>query len=136
MAIPLSKQDLLDIVVAASTLDERLDKGFLPDVAKANEEIVNARFDAWCQTVARGDLEQFRRRLAWDGRSEEMVRRILGAVSMPQDAPLPAWAVTLGEVLRLAAGLSANEATARQTGEGHLPFLKAKEPFPFEEILV
>src|SRR5690348_6000629 len=107
-AISLSKQDLLDIVAAASTLDERLDKGFLPDAAKGNEEIVNARFDAWCHTVAKGDLEQFRRRLAWDGRSEEMARRVVGAVSMPEDAPLPAWAETLGEVLRLARSLSAD----------------------------
>src|SRR3989442_587476 len=40
MVIPLSKQDLLDIVAAASTLDERLDKEFLPDDVRANDEIL------------------------------------------------------------------------------------------------
>ncbi len=135
MVIPLSKQDLLDIVAAASTLDERLDKEFLPDDVRENDEIVNARLEAWCQTIAKGDWEQFRRRLAWDDRREEMVRRVLGTVRMPEGAPLPAWAETLSEVLSVAASLPTDKPGTSHE-EDSLPFLDAKEPFPFEEILV
>jgi type 2 lantibiotic biosynthesis protein LanM len=136
MAISLSKQDLLDIVAAASTLDERLDKGFFPDVAKGNEEIVNARLDTWCRAIAKGDWEQFHRRLAWDGRTEEMVRRVLDVVRMPQDAPLPTWANTLSEALSLSASASVEETAASQEDENRLPFSDAKEHLPFEELLI
>ena len=132
----LSKQDLLTIVAAASTIDERLDKEFLPDYARTSDEIVDIYLTSWCQTITKGDWEQFRQRLAWDGLNEERVRRVLGAVRAPEDTSLPAWADTLGEVLHLATGLHIDEVRANQDGEGHLLLFDAKEPFPFEEILV
>ncbi len=132
----LSQQDLLDIVARAATIDERLDKGFLPSDAQANEVVVKTRLDTWCQTVAKGDREQFRRRLAWDSLNEEIVQRILGAVRVPEGTPLPAWAETLSEAMSLAASLPVDEAGASQVDAGRLPFLAAKGPFPFEELLV
>ena len=132
----LSQQDLLDIVATAGTIDERLVKGFLPSDAQANEMVVKTRLDTWCQTIAKGDWEQFRRRLAWDGLNEEIVQRILGAVRVPEGTPLPAWADTLSEAVSLAASLPVDEAGASQADAGRLPFLAAKEPFPFEELLV
>src|SRR6266566_6257646 len=131
----LSQQDLLGIVATAGAIDERLDKGFLPSDAQTNEVVVKTRLDTWCQTVAKGDWEQFRRRLVWDGLDEDMVRRVLGAVCVPEGLPLPAWAETLSEAVGLAASLPVDEAGASQAEEGRLLFLDAKEPFPFEEIL-
>ena len=49
-----SPQDLLNIVAAGSSLDERLAKGFLPGGAQTSETTVKARLDAWSQAVARG----------------------------------------------------------------------------------
>jgi type 2 lantibiotic biosynthesis protein LanM len=132
----LSQQDLLDIVARAATIDERLDKGFLPIDAQANEMVVKTRLDTWCQTVAKGDWEQFRRRLAWDSLDEDMVRRVLGAVRVPEGTLLPAWAETLSETVSLAASLPVDEAGASRADAGPLSFLDAKEPFPFEELLV
>lgn len=136
LALALSNQDLLDIVAAASTIDERLAKGFLPEYARTNAQIVTARLEAWCQAIAKGDWEQFRQRLAWDDLDEERVRPVLGAVRQPERLPLPCWTETLSEVLELAMSLPVDEAGASQADEGRLSFLSAKEPFPFEEVLV
>ena len=132
----LSRQYLLDIVATASTIDERLNEGFLPDSRQADDEIIKARFELWCQTIAKGDWEQFRQRLAWDDLSEEMVRRVLGKVRAPENMPLPAWASTLDESLSLGASLHIAETGASQTNESSLSFLDADEPLPFEELLV
>jgi len=132
----LSQQDLLDIVARAATIEERLDKGFLPSDAQANEVVVKTRLATWCQTVAKGDWEQFRRRLAWDSLDEDMVRRVLGVVRVPEGTLLPAWVETLREAVRLAASLPVDEAGASQADAGRLPFLAATAPFPFEELLV
>jgi type 2 lantibiotic biosynthesis protein LanM len=130
-----SQQDLLDIVAAASTIDERLVKGFLPSDAQTNEMAVKARLDAWCQAVAQGDWHQFRQRLAWDSLDEDMVRCVLGVVRVPEGLPLPRWADTLNEAVRQAAHLPIEEAGASQANTDRLSFLDAKEPFPFEELL-
>ncbi len=128
-----SQQDLLAIVAAASAIDERLGKGFLPFDKQTNEMAVKDRLDAWCQAVAGGDWHQFRQRLAWDCLDEDMVRRVLGAVRVPEGLPLPRWADTLNEAVRQAVYLPVEEAGASQA-DG-LSFLDAKEPFPFEEVL-
>ena len=47
--------------------------------------------------LPRGDWGLFRQRLSWDGLNEESVRSILGVVSIPDDAPLPAWTEMLCE---------------------------------------
>lgn len=132
----LSHQDLLDIVAAASTIDERLARGFIPDDVQPSEAVVKTRLAAWCQAIARDDWKQFRRRLAWDSLDENMVRRVLGTVRVPEGIPLPAWAETLSEAVNLAASLSIDEAGASQADASRMPFLDAKEPFPFEEMLV
>jgi type 2 lantibiotic biosynthesis protein LanM len=131
-----SQQDLLDIVAAASTIDERLVKGFLPGDAQTNEVIVKTRLDAWCQAIAKGDWHQFRRRLAWDSLDEDRVRYVLGAVRVPEDLPLPKWANTLNEVVSQVSDLPVDEGGAIQADTDRLSFIDAKEPFPFEELLI
>ncbi len=130
-----SQQDLVAIVAAASTIDDRLAKGFLSDDTQTNEEAVKARLDAWCQAVAQGDWHQFRRRLAWDGLREDMVRRVLDAVRVPEGLPLPRWAGTLNEAVSQAAHLLVDDAGSSQADTDGLSFLDAKEPLPFEEVL-
>ncbi len=130
-----SQRDLLAIVAASSTIDDRLAMGFLPDDTQTDETAVKARVDAWCQAVAQGDWRQFRRRLAWDGLDEDMARRVLGAVRMPEGLPLPRWADTLNEAVSQAAHLLVDEAGSSQADADGLSFLDAKEPLPFVEVL-
>ena len=136
LAPTLSRQDLLHIVATASTIDERLDNSLLADNAGTNDEIARERLKSWCQAIAKGDWQQFRRRLAWDGLNEQVVGRVLGSVRTPEGMPLPAWADTLGEVLSLVASLHVDAMGTNQEGEGSFPFLDARDPVPFEELLV
>ncbi|TMC15526.1 MAG: type 2 lantipeptide synthetase LanM [Chloroflexi bacterium] len=131
-----SQQGLLAIVAAASPIEERLVKGFLPFDVQTNEMTVKARLEAWCQAVAGGDWEQFRRRLAWESLDEDMVRRVLGMVRVPEGLPLPRWAETLNEAVCQVAHLPVDEAGASQADADRLSFLDAKKLFPFEEVLV
>ncbi|MFL5666797.1 MAG: type 2 lantipeptide synthetase LanM, partial [Ktedonobacteraceae bacterium] len=129
----LSEQDLLSIAATASSIGERLGDGFLPDEAQVNDKIVEARLNAWCQAVAKGEWHRFQERLSYDGLNLEMVRHVLGAVRLREDMPGPAWLDTLSDVLRLAT--MGDETEGSQTNKHDFPFLDAEEPFPFEEVL-
>ncbi|MFL5660052.1 MAG: type 2 lanthipeptide synthetase LanM, partial [Ktedonobacteraceae bacterium] len=129
----LSEQDLLSIAATASSIGERLGDGFLPDEAQVNDKIVEARLNAWCQAVAKGDWQRFQERLSYDGLNLETVRHVLGAVRLREDMPEPAWLDTLSDVLRLAT--MGDETEGSQTNKHDFPFLDAEEPFPFEEVL-
>jgi type 2 lantibiotic biosynthesis protein LanM len=121
-------QAVADIVAGASTITERLGGSFDP-VAAAGADAINARMEAWCQAVAKGDWSQFHHRLAWDGYDVETVRPALGRVRLRGDAPPPGWTKVLQEVMELAPGAS----QALEQGEGS--FLSAEDPRPFEDIL-
>src|SRR5512144_30385 len=130
-----SPQDLLNIVAAGSSLDERLAKGFLPGGAQTSETTVKARLDAWSQAVAQGDRNQFRQRLAWDSLGEDMVSRVLSVAYLPENQALPRWADTLGQVVRQAVHQPLEGAGAGRADTDVLSLLDAREPFPFEELL-
>jgi type 2 lantibiotic biosynthesis protein LanM len=132
-ALSLSEQDLLSIAATASSIDERLGGSFLPDDVQVNDKTVDARLNAWCQAVAKGDWRRLQERLSYDGLNLEMVRRVLGAVRLREDMPGPAWLDTLSDVLRLAA--LGDETGGSQTNKHDFPFLDSEEPLPFEEVL-
>jgi len=131
-----SRRALHAIVAAGSSIDDRLVTGFLPDETHTNNETaVNARLDAWCQAVAQGDWRQFHRRLVWGGLDEDTVRRVLGAVRMPEGLPLPRWVDSLNEAVSLGGHLSVDEPESLQPDRDGLSFLDAKTPLPFEEVI-
>lgn len=143
MSAALFSQDgLLELAAAASTIQERLDNGVVPDGSRADDERINARLDAWCQAIAKGDHALFLRRLAWDGLEEAQVRRILGRVSWPASAPLPQWVYTLKEALRIAgemapqaSGSQDGQETPSQAPQSGWTFLDPQAPLPYEELL-
>jgi hypothetical protein len=59
------KEDLVEIVERASTVEERLGGDFTP--AGGNEAVVDERLEAWCQALGKGDWDRLERRLAYDG---------------------------------------------------------------------
>jgi len=123
------KQDLVEIVERASTVEERLGGDFTP--AGGNEAVVDERLEAWCQALGKGDWDRLKRRLAWDGLDPETVRPALGNVRLRDGAPLPEWSEILAEALRLAPPeRHEDEAWPAQMG-----FLNAEDPLPFEEVL-
>ncbi len=128
----LSERDLAGIVERSSTFVERLSDGFSP-VDIEDTSLMDARIEAWCQAVAKGDWDRFRLRLAWDGLDLEMARRALGPARLRQGATLPEWSGLLSEALRLA---PIEHREGKSTAwPVELSFLDAEEPLPFEEIL-
>jgi len=120
------------IVARASTMFERLDPRIFQPSPHATEELLQARLDAWRQALAKGDEEQFQRGLAWEGLSLERARQAVTPSFLRPDAPLPAWAMTLGEVLRHA------PSTGRPASDAEVAphrFLDGEKPLPFEELL-
>lgn len=132
---PLSQEDLLGIVALASTMDERLYKKVLSKEAQADDAVGNAQLEAWCQLVAKGDWNQFRRRLAWDGLDIDTVRQALGAIRLPEGSPFPGWMDILLEILNLSALEPEVRTAGNQTDEHSLLFLDPGRPLPFEEII-
>ena len=108
----VSERDLARIVERASTVAERLGDRFEP-ADSDDTTLVDARLEAWCQAVAKGDWDRFRLRLAWDGLDLKTVRRALGRVRLRKGATLPEWSEFLAEALRLpsAEGQEGEDAT-------------------------
>jgi len=121
----ISQQDVLKIVEQASTLTERLGKHFISDESQTNEKLIASRLEAWCQSVAQGNLEKFTKRLAWDGLDTSTVANVLGDVRLADTQQLPIWAETLREALQ------ANWETG-DAGVSHC--LNPEKPIPFEKV--
>jgi len=119
---------LSDIAARASTLVERIESGYQPDLEDRGEE-AERRLRTWCHVVARGDQGAFQWRLAQDGLDEEIVRQVLGPGHYPAHTALPRWTLTLAEVSQAARGLRFEQAAAQLAGQP-----KRLEPLPFEEL--
>ena len=115
---------LRSIVAKASSIHERLTPDFIPVIDDSQHDIVASRMQKWMRVVAKNDAATFQRRLAWDRIDEPAARRAVSSVQIAPGTPLPAWAVTLAEVLRIAAGQAGDRCLA------------AGEPIPFEDIFI
>ncbi|GET37482.1 type 2 lanthipeptide synthetase LanM family protein [Microseira wollei] len=122
----VSQQDLLKIVLEASTLSERLgDRFCIADESTVNEKLITSRLEAWCQVVAQGNSEKFAKRLAWDGLDCNIVASVLGDVCLADAQQLPVWAETLREALQ-------TDWEIAYAGASRC--LDAEKPIPFEEV--
>src|SRR5438132_13874405 len=89
---------LLGIAQRASPLAWRLARGAALPATGEGGDAVEPRLATWCQAVANGDWETFRKRLAWDGLDLDRARAALGPPPLDL-ARLPAWLDTLLEAL-------------------------------------
>ncbi len=128
----LSQRDLRAIVAAASTIPERVSSHGLPGNEQANDDVLQARLNAWCQVSTAGDWQRFQERLSWDGLDFAGAYRLLASREWPEEVPLPGWTVTLQEALQLLEALPGEGAFASAE-----PWscLDANAPLPFEELL-
>lgn len=128
----LTADDLRQIVERASTITERLSGIYTPVAHKADDPRIAARLDEWCQTVAKGDTNAFRRRLAWDGLDAETVHGVLGDVRLHDGVPLPVWAEMLAEAVTTAALTADIQDIAAEAAR----FLDPGHLMPYQDILV
>jgi type 2 lantibiotic biosynthesis protein LanM len=106
------------IVTNAKSLSECFNSGDSSQITKYLEN--------WCQIVAQGDWEVFRKRLQWDGIEIDTAR--LSSVAVAEKKTLPDWTITLKEII---------ETTSEWKPDSKPPQpLIANEPLPFEDILL
>src|SRR5258705_13949491 len=87
--------DLVDIVEKASSLSERLSGVFVPK-DPVNDEIlaeieaeIEAELQRWCMNAARGNWENFKKRLSWDDLDIDTLRPMLGPMQLADGQQLP-----------------------------------------------
>jgi type 2 lantibiotic biosynthesis protein LanM len=127
-ALPISAAQLTAIVADASLLWERFDPARFAVEPVQSDEIIQLRLERWCEVVAQGNWEVFRKRLQWDGLDLEAVRPRLGSVRAALGGRLPDWADTLHRIV-------ASAMTFRPQKHASLP-TDAQDPIPFEDLLL
>ncbi|MBM3537485.1 MAG: type 2 lantipeptide synthetase LanM [Alphaproteobacteria bacterium] len=85
-------EQLEDLALRASTLDERLSDQYEPlPGLKSDADIAARRLATWCRHAASGDWALFAKRLRRDGLTMEQVMPRLSAIRRRADAALPGW---------------------------------------------
>ncbi len=123
-----SHEQLVEIVERASTLLERFSSQFSVDDTSQFDSSINSRIEKWCEYAAKGNYQQFEKRLAWDGLTRETVCSALSDAHLVDKLNLPAWTDVLNESVKAAA-----IAFKEQTEYG---CLSPKEPIAFEELFL
>jgi type 2 lantibiotic biosynthesis protein LanM len=87
-----SHDELIDLAVRASTIDERLSGDFVSVAgSKADTAAAAQRLASWCQSASGGNWPLFAKRLRLDGLTIESIMPALSAVEIAPDTPLPVW---------------------------------------------
>jgi type 2 lantibiotic biosynthesis protein LanM len=93
-----------------------------------NRSQITQYLENWCEIVAQGDWEVFRKRLQWDGIDIDTARSNLNSIDVAEKKPLSDWAITLREII---------ETASQWRSESRQPQLSiVNEPLPFEDLLL
>jgi type 2 lantibiotic biosynthesis protein LanM len=128
----ISNKQIIEIVVKASTITERLENNFTLGQAPINDDTINSRIDDWCQAVADGNQEKFAKRLAWDGLELNNIQEVLGTVHLIDEQNLPSWTETFKDAIE-ATGFFTGEMLEERLQEN---ILNPQKPLPFEELFL
>jgi type 2 lantibiotic biosynthesis protein LanM len=123
-----------ELAAKASLLPERIAEAVVFNERPQHNQVVQARLETWCQTVASGDWQQLERRLTRDGLDLNTVRDLLGEGRWADGQPLPPWTQTLQEVIQMAEAASLDFPTPGATAKDRC--IDPTEPIPFEEVLL
>lgn len=132
--ISISTQDLVEIVEKSSSIWERLDGRFISENSDAYQELIQSRLDKWCQVIAKGNEQKFKKRLAFDNLDINIVRSVLGKVSLIDHAELPNWTDTLREAMLVAGSIAGN--LFDEENSQKYSYIDIQDPLPFQEICI
>ncbi|GET35399.1 type 2 lanthipeptide synthetase LanM family protein [Microseira wollei] len=118
--------NIIYILEKSSSIWERLNGKYLPKMNAECEKIGQKRIEDWCEKIAKGNWEIFKKRWEWDGIELDIIQQLLGAVSLENRQKLPGWANILQEVLNSIPDIKKHVIL----GEG-----KQFQAYPFAEIL-
>ncbi|MEH2323611.1 MAG: type 2 lanthipeptide synthetase LanM family protein [Nostoc sp.] len=121
-----SHEQLVEIVEKASTLIERFSSQFSVNDPSQFDSSINSKIEKWCEYAAKGNYQQFEKRLAWDGLTWETVYSAMSDAHLVDKLNLPAWTDVLNQSVKAAI------ASKQQT----YGCLSPKEPIAFEELFL
>ncbi|HEY9667327.1 MAG TPA: hypothetical protein V6C91_11015, partial [Coleofasciculaceae cyanobacterium] len=93
------KLNIYQVIEQSSSVYDRLKGNFIPEADRDAEKIIQTNLESWCQKIAKGDWQLFKKRLEWDSIALEEVQHFLGAVRLKDRQNLPDWAKILEEVV-------------------------------------
>jgi class II lanthipeptide synthase len=130
----VTKSDLAQIAVQASTLSEHLSNGSLTGdgVQASEQDTIDKRLHRWCQVVAQGNWEEFQKRLHWDDLDIDIVRSALERRYLVNNQALPTWTETLSEIIKSTASF-ADDQTQQTNNKFQIP-IDPENPLPFEDV--
>jgi lantibiotic modifying enzyme len=106
----------------------------LSESRHSDQAQINPYLENWCQVVAQGDWDVFRKRLQWDG-IELDTYSSLNSVPTTQGQPLPDWATALKEIIATASQWQSESGQLRSIDPLSL-CIKPENPLPFEDVLL
>ena len=122
-----SQSELRGLAARASTIDERIAGGYSPAEGSDSAGRIARLVDSWCEAVG-GDEGLLRQRLDGDGIDLDVIRPLLGDVTLDAAARLPVWAHTLSWA---APAMAAKPELSRPCG-----LVDPAQPVPFEELFM
>jgi type 2 lantibiotic biosynthesis protein LanM len=118
------------IVTDARSLSECYNSG---DSIQVNQYLEN-----WCQIVAQGDWEKFRKRLQWAGIDIDTARSSSSSVAVAEKKTLLDWTTTLKDIIATASQWRSESGQPQLSiAKDTLPLsIDSKNPLPFEDLLL
>ncbi|MDQ1638481.1 MAG: hypothetical protein QOF62_1820 [Pyrinomonadaceae bacterium] len=133
---------LAEIVNKSRFLSEVIGLNSFESINVLPNALAISRLDRWRQTAARGDVDAFARRLFWDDLNLPKIESLLAGKIRENVSALPAWALTIESVMRVATATSSplSQSTTdllRTEEQGSaVSCLDSEQPIAFEEVLL
>ena len=131
------KSRIAEVVLKSLSLYERLNKKEREDVSLSDKTLSfdNEYLVRWCQTAAKGNCEQFEKRLEWEGLSINSLRSdsSLVAVLSTGKTPMPDWVVTLQAIVSVASKWQSASSEEKLESSA---IIDPTDPMPFEDLLL
>lgn len=101
--------NICNVIEKSSSIFERLHGDFIPEPSEDSEEIIQKKLESWCQKIAEGDWQGFKKRWEWDRLEIEEIKQFLGYVRLKNKHKLPDWAKILQDVVNQLPHLSQSQ---------------------------
>lgn len=137
----LNQSELANIVAKASFLSERLNSETLQvyDTPVNPQKLGEQRLNQWCQIVAQGNWEKFKKRLHWDKLDVDSALKALEDSPVIENQILPKWAITLQEIIQTTLQWSKQQGKQFDnlaTKNTRSLITNSEETLPFEDLLL
>jgi len=131
-------EELIKIVIEAMNFDERINwiKNYCFDQNNNKDVCVNSKLEQWCQIVAEGNWEKFKKRLEWDGLDLNQISSLFCCQGLNDKIEIPAWVENFNDAIKAIDEEKSKQWDDRKNYFNSNTFLHPQEPIIFEEIFL